>query len=60
MRILAKKEQSGDLPSKKKFTMQDVGLLLIGKHHEDEEEDDEDYMPLNTQMYLGREETFES
>jgi len=38
--------------------MQDVELLLIGKHHEDEEEDEDEDVPLNTQMYLGREETF--
>lgn len=42
MRILAKKEEKGELPSEKKFTMQDVGLLLIGKHHEDESEDEDD------------------
>lgn len=42
MRILAKKEEKGELPCEKKFTMQDVGLLLIGKHHEDESEDEED------------------
>lgn len=42
MRILAKKEQQGDLPSNKKFTLDDVKLLVVGKHHEDEEEDDDD------------------
>ena len=47
MRILAKKEQQGEFPNKRKFALDEVKQLLIGKHHDDEEED-EDEVLLNS------------
>ena len=38
MRVLIKKEQLGEHPKDKKFTLAEVSKLLIGDHHDQDEE----------------------
>jgi len=57
-RILQKKEQMGEHPRDRKFTLVESKMLMVGAHHEDDEEDE--FLELNeVQMnYLGRDESF--
>lgn len=57
MRVLQKKEQMGEHPKDRRFTLAETKMLMAGAHHDDEEEEliETNEVPMN---YLGREETF--
>lgn len=47
-----------DLPVNRKFTVQDIDNLMLGKHHEDDQQEAVNE-ESNVMNYLGRNEAFE-
>lgn len=61
MRILAKKEQSGEHPKNTKFTLAEAGMLMQGLHHDQEEEEELNIEEHEVHTnYLGRDDSFKN
>lgn len=53
LRILAKKEQQGELPKDMRFSYNEAPMLLVGAHHDDEEEDEEANLQETPMNYMS-------
>lgn len=60
LRILEKKKSQNEHPGDRRFKMEELAQLIVGKHHEEEVEDEEEVVELNEMKYMGRDETFEA